>query len=209
MDDKKDMLYLALIALLAFTVLGGPLAVRMYTQGSTIMQDEPYYHSRISQEIIEKGFPERDTMVIGGRPYMPEPYHAVLASFGKLISVDLASKLLPVIGGVLAIALFYSLLKRLGASLEPRTAACLLLLLTPAFIYTFTVSNSHAVALPLILLAFLLYLQKNRYAYLLSVLLFTLSSVFGLIPLVSSILLLLSYMWHRRSEASDLGLIVM
>src|SRR3989344_7989777 len=113
--EKELILYLIIGA---FMILILPHLIRFFGSNATIMGEQAYYHARAAEKIIEGNFdPGRiaaaDSLVYGGRRFAFMPYHLILAFFGSYLGIEVSSKLLPFIFGILSAILFYHMLKGL------------------------------------------------------------------------------------------------
>jgi len=151
---------LIIIFLLAIIVLSSPYLARTLSKNNNLIGDISYYHGRLSQSITEKGAPSSDELSFGGRSYVFNPFHNLLAFLINMFNFILVAKLLPFILGLLSVLMFYLILRKLNLELEKIFLICAILILTPIFIYSFTVLNSHSLIIFLALLGFYLFMHK-------------------------------------------------
>ncbi len=154
-----------LMALLAFTVLAAPFAIRLMNNESLMFGDEAFYHARIAGQIAKGEIPASDTLVFNHRPYFFGPYHIVLAYFSKAVGMDLASIILPVAFGLVSFILFFLILGKLGVTGISRNIVSVLLVTSPAFVSAFTQSNSHSMAIAIYLAGFYLLTLKRAQVF--------------------------------------------
>nr|MBI4156412.1 hypothetical protein [Candidatus Woesearchaeota archaeon] len=156
-----------LISVLFVVILSATLLLIVNLQrGELLIGDEAYYHLRIA----ENPFMTYDQLSFSGRNHIFNAWHLMLNIFSKSFGITLenASKILPMIFALASLVVFYYLLKKTGLSLRARIFSCIILALSPAFIYAGTVSNDFIVPVFLLLCAFLLLLyKKSFFSYLL------------------------------------------
>jgi hypothetical protein len=197
-EIKKSQVFI-LMSLLALFALSAPHIIRHLDSQPLLIGDEPYYHARLARQTLDEGLLQRDDFVHGGRPYTPHPYHLLLAAFSALFGVVAVSKIIPIICGLVSAPLFYLILKRLGFSQLNRITISCVFLLSPVFIYMFSLSTPFCIMILLDLLGFFLFLQKEKRFYIASVAVFVAASFFGILNLLMVAVLALSYtLAHRK-----------
>ncbi|MBI2546261.1 hypothetical protein HYV81_03715 [Candidatus Woesearchaeota archaeon] len=190
--------------LFIFTLVAGTLILllvplmRMLYFNALLVGDESYYHARIAQSIIKSGIPERDEAILGGRPYVIEPYHVVLSWIGYIIGIEFASQLLPFLSGVIALLLFFLILQQLSIQYEQQFYILLALILSPPFLGIFTYSNPAALSILFSLAAICLFIKEDMLYFTLSFFFLIASSLFSLIAPLVTLLVLLSYALYRK-----------
>ena len=196
--SKKQMAKIVLLLALLFLLL--PSSLRAIKSNVYLMGDESYYHARIAKEMIEEGLLEKDSYVFNARDYVLNPYHVLLAGFALLFGVLTASKLLPLLLGLLCVYLFYAILKDLKIDPLVRFAASGIFILSPVFIYAFNISGSACFILSLNLAGLFFLMKKSKASTFVSLLCFGIASMFGILhALVSAVIVLLySFCFKRR-----------
>ena len=189
LNEKNSIIYLIALATLILLI---PHLTRFFVYDNALMGFDTYYHARISETIANQGVQDYDSLSYGGSEYMFNPYHFVLAALSSIITLDVLLRLLPFILGILSFILFYSILKRLKLELKIRFLTGMLFIISPIFIYFFTIPNQHSVPFFLNLLAFYFLLSKERY-FIISILSFILLPLFGLSHVIVGFLAILSY----------------
>ncbi len=116
-------------------VLSVPLLLRLEYYSGLPMGEEPYYY--LSNDGL---------------------YSLVTSFLGPF------SMVVPVALGAFSYILFFTLLKQLNLRAEVRYISIFMLILTPAFIYTFTFFNPHALSVAVTLAAMTLALSKSRFS---------------------------------------------
>jgi hypothetical protein len=188
-------------------VLLVPLFLRYSHGNSTPIGTMSYYHLRMSQTILESHqILKLDPLTL--KPYRFEPYHLVLAALGFFFGLEFASTVLPFILGVLSFIFFYAILKSIKISLEQRFIMLLVLLASPIFIYTYTVSNEYACAIFFVLLGLLLFMRKNYLALFFSLASFICASLFGFEHVIIAIVLCLGLALHNKEKLAHFFVIL-
>lgn len=201
---ERNSLFLLLTA--AVLILALPHAVRHFFHDDIMIGMRPYYEARMALTIAENGIPLQDSMVFSPKPYIFNPYHLILSKL-SFINVELASKIMPFIAGILCIILFYLILKKLNTGFKERFYILLIFIISPIFIYLFVVSNSDAIAVLLNLLAFYFFIQDKKMAFILSGLIFATIPFFGLFHALIALLMTLSYLSLNKEKARDFSII--
>ncbi len=187
-----------------FTLLAGTLIlllvplVRFFYFNSLLVGDDSYYHARVARYIIEHGIPEKDDLVIGGRPYIIEPYHVVLSRLGYLLGVEFASQLIPFLSGIVSLTLFYLILVRLRMDNELVFYIIIVLVLSPPFLGVFSYSNPGALAILFTLSGIYFFIREETFYFTLSVFFLVLSAFFSFIAPFIALIVLLSYSLYRK-----------
>jgi len=189
-----------LLFLISLFVLITPHIVRLFNHDPALIGDEPYYHARIARQTAETGGFTEDNFVHGSRQYNFDPYHSILALFSMIFGVVLASIIVPFCCGMLSVWLFYLILKKLKFNKLNRIAISLVFILSPVFIYIFSLSTPFCIIVFLDLLGFYLFLKKEKDDFMLSVLVFSLSAFFSLANLFFVVILALAYVIYNKKS---------
>ncbi|MFO8015530.1 MAG: hypothetical protein R6U32_00340 [Candidatus Woesearchaeota archaeon] len=198
--EREYILYLMLIV---FLMLMLPHLIRFFNGNTALIGGQAYYHSRAAEAIIE-GDTGTDSMVYGGREFVIVPYHYALAFAGMLLGVGIASKILPFVFGVVGMVLFYNILRELGIRHAGRFVTTMLLIVSPPFIYLFSVSTPDCLSVLLTLAGISLFLRRNRTAFGLSLLCFAVlafTSIFNMLFAALALAFLSIICPHRRQRA--------
>ncbi len=142
----KKLIYAILIA---FLVLATPLFVRFYFYDNLPIGEQAYYHLRAAKTATN------DNLAFYERPFFKTPYHTLINYVNPV--------LLQLVLGLLSLALFYLILDKFSFKKEI-FYIMLVLVLSPVFIYTFTVLSPHSLAVFLILLGSWLLVQDSETA---------------------------------------------
>jgi len=183
------------LLLIAYFVLSMPYWLR--NNDELLIGREAYNYLRAA----EQPFNGHDDLSYGGRQAIFNAYPLALNLFSKAFGIGLieTSKILPIIFGLISVLLFYFILKRLELDNITVFVSCIVLILSPPFIYLFTVSNTYIVPVSIALLSFLLLLHDKKFlAY---VLLF-MTLFFGIVPFLSALGLLAIYSIKNRNYKS-------
>jgi hypothetical protein len=194
--EKRTFIFIVMLTLFILSVI--PL-VEQINNNSILLGDFTYYHLRIADSIIKEGYLDYDKLSYQGRKYVFQPYHLFLAFFGRLIGTDFIYIIIPLLLGVLSVIILYLILKNLGATIIERFWVLIILILSPVFIYLFSVLNQYSLSVSLILFGFYLFLKNKKVLYYLSIPIFVSLVVFGIINVIISLLLILAYsLTHKK-----------
>lgn len=203
-DLKKRNLFV-LVVITLFIVLTLPTFLRFYSGNDSLIGSEPYYHFRAAKELLNQGAlnlftPPRDVQdsSYSPRSFFFNPYHYLLVYASKLVSLQTASRIVPFLLGIISVLIFNLILQRFINDKYKRHLILLLLVLNPAFIYTFTVSNPNSAAIVLTLLGLYLFMQDGKYSFALSALCFAVVSLFSIFNTLIVISLLLAYVLTKK-----------
>lgn len=148
MKEKKIIIYLIASALV---ILALPQLIRVMHGNMTIIGEQPYYHARIAESILDHDMQIKDNLVYGGRQTIFTPYHFVIAGAAYAIGTENALRIVPLVFGLISVLLFYLILRRLDLGRFVSIASAVILMMSPAFIYTFScLQDSMAIMLTLL-----------------------------------------------------------
>jgi len=173
------------LVIMAVAVLLIPHLVRFAYFDNYMLGDTPYFHARIAQQVLDEGFVTIDSL--DGSIVEFNAYHYILAAVGSIIGVLTATNFLPFIVGLVSIVLLYMILRKF--QVEYAFIICIFTIISPLFIYTFTVSNPMAIVV-LINLAGIYLLSVRPWT---SVFAFAFIPFFGLVNTIVSTVLVLAY----------------
>jgi hypothetical protein len=139
---KKTYLTLLLIIILLF-----PNLIRIANHNPTIIGPPSYYHLKLAEQTS-----------------LQNPYHLLLSL--NFIQNTYLYQAIPLILALLSIILLIYILNQTKLNPKHQFLFLFFLIVSPAFIYTFTILNHHSFFLFLILLGITLLLQKNKLKYL-------------------------------------------
>ena len=191
LTEKNTLVYVMLAIVIVLLI---PNLVRFLFYNNIMVGDEPYYHATIAKQIIEQ------KSLIKDLNYGVNSYPLVLASIGYFIGINLASKLIPLLLGILSVLVFYLILKGLKIEIKERFFISLILILSPALIYLSVISNTHSVPVFLTLLGIYFLLKKNIVYKILSLIAFAAAVSFGMFNALLVIVILLVYLIKEKSK---------
>ncbi len=191
LTEKNTLVYVMLAAFIVLLIL---YLVRFLFYNNIMIGEESYYHANIARQIIEQ------KSLIQDLNYVFNPYHLVLASIGYLIGIDLASKLIPFLFGLLSVLVFYLILREFKIEIKQRFIILLILVISPAFIYLSAISNTHSVPVFLTLLGIYLFSKKNIFLTILSLFAFAAAISFGIFNALLAITIMISYMIEEKQK---------
>jgi len=190
LTQKK--VFFAAIFLALFLLLLIP-SIRLFTNKPLFPEEHPYYHLKMSEYIKENNIPIQEPLI--ERPYIPQPYHILLAFTDPF----LGSLIIPLLCGIISLVIFYLILKQLNLKLLNITTILLSLILSPIFVFLFSTSNQYALTIMLILIGFLFFIKKKNY-FIPSLVIFASIPFFGILPSFISVLLLLIYSINHKEK---------
>ena len=186
MNEKK--LYWTIIGITLLVMLT-PHLIRFEAYDNLLPGEDAYYHMRLAGLIKDNlEIPEKDPLV--DRIYAYNPYHLILAALSFPLGIELASRLIPIVLGLLSMTFFYLLMGSLKLDEKKRFFICLILALSPIFIYTFSTSSQFAIIIFLNILGFYFFIQKRRIFTFLAVLTFVAIPFFNFFNALVTIILL-------------------
>jgi len=197
--NEKTVFFTSLVLLII--VLSMPYTIRTLNNNNTLIDSFSYYHARIAKEVLEKGvLPDYDNLLFGGRAYIFNPYHLFIAFFAKFVGIEFVSKFIPFLLGIFSFLVFYLILKNLKIKLLNRFLIIIVLVLSPVYMYTFSISNPYSLIILLNLLGLYFFLKSKRVFFVLSALFFLSTVFFEPINTLIVLLLLLSYSLYERKK---------
>jgi hypothetical protein len=207
-----DLRLVLVLVLLAVLVL--PVFARMYYKNDAMVGSESYYHLALAKQLVSSGSVDlfktpsvvSDSVFLERQRYFT-PFHHLLAWCLVLLG-GYSVFVLPALFGVIAVLLFYLLLSSFGFEVHERVVMLLVLVLNPAFMYTFSVLNVHAASIVFTLAGFLFFLRKGRFFLLLSVVCFSIVALFSIFNILLAFFLLLVYVLSSK-EKQDWFVIVL
>jgi len=157
--SKKELVFILLSIGFLAVVLLFMINLRE-SQGYEIYPNgESYYHLRIARDIAQDPFLEEDS--VQETSYYPTAYHYMLAFLMLLTSESFTAYYAPVLFGIAFAVLFMWLLTALGFSRNNAATATFLLIVTPAFLVSFSTLSQAGFTAMLSLIVISLYFEKN------------------------------------------------
>ncbi len=203
---KKSQVFI-LLAFFLLIKLSDPHFIRYSNNQGSLIGDSAYYHSRIAEEIVRDGIPAEDSFAFGGREYIMQPYHIALAGFAYFFGVEAGSKIIPLLSGIVSLAFFYFILKKIGFGLLERISSSAILAMSPIFIYTFIVSSPISLMLFLDLFGFYFYMKKGKANIAVSTAALFIASIFSFSNLLFVLAVLSAYSLTKEKNRNRLSII--
>lgn len=189
-----------IILLLALLFLLLPSSLRALTGNVYLMGDEPYYHARITQQIIDVGIPDFDELIFEGRNYLLNPYHVLLALFAFPLGALSAAKILPLILGLLSVYLFYLLLLKFKVNSWTKWVVLFVFILSPVFIYTFNFASPAGFILFLNFAGLFFLTRKSKASTAVSAVCLSIASLFGIMHALISAFIVFFYCFQYKKR---------
>jgi len=188
---KEKKLYWALLTI-TLLILLTPHLIRMMAYENLIPGEDPYYNLRMAGYIKENlKIPKTDPLIDRIYPY--NPFHIMLAAAGSIIGVELAGKIIPLIMGAASITFLYLILSNLKIDQKKVFFICLILALSPIFIYTFSTTSQFSVIIFLNILGTFFFIQKGKVFTTISIITFASIPFFNFFNALVTLILLFSY----------------
>jgi hypothetical protein len=195
LTENKVLVYSLILTIIILSIIP---AIRFFSFDNLLIGENSYYHVRLSKYILEKGMPLEDPLI--GAPYLMKPIHLVLAGFFSFLGAPFSSFLVPLLLGILSVIIFYFILKDLRVGILNKFFSLFILIISPIFIYTFSTLNSYSLSIFILLSAFLLFIKKSKFAFVMSLILFAIVPFFNTISFIFSILILLVYVLNNKKK---------
>ena len=158
-NDARAIIFVLIIALLV--LLGPHIMNYIFDAG---LGSETSYYSRLGKNVLSGDLFDGLT----DRVISPYGLPFVIALFGLVMPLKIASVFLGVILGLLSVYLFFIILRKFKVELILRIVSCVVLVLSPPFLYLFYGFNKYAFPIVLSLLAFYFFINERRNLFVLS-----------------------------------------
>lgn len=142
LTKKQDVVFLAYLLAVALLVLLSPIIMRAVSSKSLEVfpyEGQPYFHSLVSETLFDESSGTKS--LFEGRILTANTYNYFLFYSAQLFGFKLIEALVPMLLGVLSLLFFYLVLLSLSVKYSIRMTAVLALILSPTFIYFFTVAS--------------------------------------------------------------------
>ena len=196
----KDWRAVAIIMVLAIIFLTLPHLNRISSGNTSLIGDKPYFNMRIAELSQEEGPVIQDDMVYSERTYIANPYQVMLGFLGKYIPFELLSKILPLFFGLISLLMFSLIIDRLNTEPLFKTLLLLVIVLSPIFVFTFTLSNKFSMIITLFAIGSYFFLGKRKYELILSLLFFLPITLFGTFESIAIIAVALVYVLIKKEK---------
>ena len=192
LTNKKVLVYSILLTVVVLSII--PL-IRVVYFDSILSGSEPYYHARMANYIMDQGIPKIDPLV--DRPYLLQPYHLILGATSKIIGIYSASLIVPYLFGLASVIFLYFIFKKFNFRPLKTLLIFLILILSPIFIYTFSMSTPHCISVFLLILGFYLFKKEKKTA---TMVIFSTAVLFSIFNLLAGIIILLASSIHNKNK---------
>jgi len=193
LNEKSTII---IIILVAFISISSPILIRAFNNQPTLIQDQAYNDVRLANIISEKGIPKIDRLSYSGRDYIFSPYQLIISSV-PFINPEKTAIILSAISGILSALLFFLILKEIGVNLEKRRWIMFVLLVSPAFIYSFSVPNKFSISILILLIGIYFLMKENM---VLAAIILSISCFFSIFNVMLSLILLIDRYLKKRQK---------
>jgi hypothetical protein len=195
---KEKKLYWIIIGITLLVILT-PHLIRFAAYGGLIPGEDVYYHLRFADFIRQNlKIPADD--LLADRIYSYNPYHMILAAASFAFGLELAAKIIPLVFGLGSMTFFYLILQNLRLGEKKRFFICLILILSPVFVYTFSTSSHFALIVFLNILGFYFFIHKQRIFTFLTLVTFASIPFFNFFNALVTLILLFTYTLCARQN---------
>jgi hypothetical protein len=179
---KFKKVYLITLLLI---VLISPFFFRFLEGNLTAIGSSSYFHIKAAEQISLNNFYQN-------------PYHLLLSinSSGNLFIYHAIQLVL----GLFSILLLLNIIKKFKLSIPQRFFFLFFLIISPAFIYTFTTLNHHSLFIFLVLLGFNLLINKQKFINCLSYPVFAIITFFDIFSSILTLLFLAGYFYLKKDR---------
>lgn len=173
------------LTLLLLVILLSPYFPRYFSHNSLIIGAPSYFHLNEAEKISQPNFYQN-------------PYHLLLSL--NFVNNSFVYQSVPLVLALLSLFLIFNLAKALNLNPQNLFLFLLFLIISPVFVYTFTVLNHHSFFVFLVLLGFTLLSQEKRFIAYLSFPVFIVIPFFDLFSSVLVLSLLVVYLYNRSAS---------
>ena len=178
LTPKKALFFIIAAGIL---MLSASPIIRTLSDQPLIIGEKPYYDLRIAETIKDKGLLFNDNLILDGRAYTIEIYHLLITLFSYLNYPEILLILLSILFGISSLILSFLILRRIRTDIQTTFFISLILLMSPAFIFTFSTLNDLSISIFLILLGLYIFITRhNIFASLFVFLIATNLFIFGM-----------------------------
>jgi len=191
LTHRKVFWYSILLTVIILSIV--PL-IRIAYFDSVLPEDEPYYNARMATYIMDNKVPSTDPLV--ERPYHLQPYHLLLGLFTRIFGIYFSSLIIPYIFGIVSIMFLNFIFRKLKFRPLKTFLILLILILSPVFIYTFSISTSYCISVFLLIFGFYLFIKEKK---IFSMIVFSIAVLFNVLNLFIGIGILFVFSMHNKS----------
>ena len=185
------------IFLLAFIAL----VIPSLAKGFDLHGSESYFYYRITNFVLDNNIPGYDFLSFGGRAFLynlGSPLFLVLINLIFKVSVINLLVFVPILFGFLSVILFYLILKRFNMKRNVLSFSCYILILSPAFLYSFVHFTSFTIPLFLNFLGFYLILNRKKLFSYIAFFIYLILPLFGFIHVFFGLVLLFFHFYENK-----------
>ncbi|HLC58840.1 MAG TPA: hypothetical protein VJI68_03175 [Candidatus Nanoarchaeia archaeon] len=179
-----------ILLLLCIFLLSSIILIRTNYSSNLLIGSDSYKSLILASDIKNNNIGFFDNLIYSGNVLFEEYGWYFLLSFNP----EFLAKYLPLLFGLLCFVLFYFILSEINPKL--RNLASIILIMSPSFLYLFSVANKYIVSLFFILLGIFLFI-KDKKAF--SFICFFLASLFSLFSIIF-IILWFTYTGLRKQD---------
>jgi hypothetical protein len=140
------------------------LVVLNFVRFSGVGEDS-YFHTRIAENLFSNlKILVYDELSSGGREINEEIGFGLILGIFSFLNVGIVSKVLMIIFGVMSFILFYKIIEH-KFNKKLRVLSCIFLLLSPCFLYLFSVNGNYSVAMFLSLIVFYFFNKRRIFSF--------------------------------------------
>jgi len=205
LNRKNEKNLLIGVFILAIILLTLPYILRYIGGNNTLIGEQVYFHSQIPGDSLQY----EDELILGERQISITPYHMLLNLSSKIMGIHNSSMFIPLLLGIASLLLVYLILKKIKIDLISRFAIVIVLMLSPAFIYCYTLSNPHCLALFLTLAGILCFLQEKKIYFFSAIACFSILALFSIFNILIVILFLLTYCIIKKQKNTNTILLIL
>ncbi|MDD5086643.1 MAG: hypothetical protein PHV16_02730 [Candidatus Nanoarchaeia archaeon] len=195
LNEKNTLIYIIIAAII---LASSVLVLRQLFHNGLIAGQMPYYNMNSAKMIIGGELAIKDS------GYLFSPYHIFLAFAGKYMNMELASKMISLILGILSVIIFYFILKESNVKLDERFCMVIVLVFSPAFIYLSSFPNKLSIPVFLTLLGTYLLSKKNILLSIICFFSFAFAITFGIFNSVLVISIVIAYITDEAIKLKKL-----
>ncbi len=163
---------------------------------------ESYYHMRMAEYIIENGIPEKDAGSVLSIPYTINPLDIIVGFFGKIIGINNAAIILPLLLGMVTLFLLYNILTIIFPVIKQRLLATIFIAASPVFFSAFSQASNLSLISFLITAGLWCFLQKGKIQWV-SLLIFPQLFFYDIFHTIIA-MLLVGYVGYKQKERKKL-----
>jgi len=197
MKNEIQKNYNLLLILVILVLICVPIIIKTTTSQKTYLAEETYYHERMIQQIRADGITTLDN--IQEQNISTNIFYIIFAY--TYIPTNILIIIIPIIFAALSLLIMFKILKMLKLNEEVAKYGLIVLVISPAILYVFTVFSPKNFIYLMFLLTIFLAFKKNYWGILTLMLLSLTNAIIGGITLV---LLILSYLLNYTKDKTQI-----